>query len=73
MGCTWEAPFLWLGGGLPSGFPTSWLMMGKVTCSIIFGNEHVNALGKEAGSQHFGFIRTILKWEGPCRAAGPVS
>lgn len=46
MGCAWEAPFLWLRGGLPSGFPTSWLMMGKVTCSIIFGNEHVTAPGQ---------------------------
>lgn len=33
--------------GLPSGLLTfSWLTMEKLTCTIIFGNEHVNAHGQ---------------------------
>lgn len=50
-----------MGGGKarPSGHLTSsWLLVEKVTCTVIFGNEHVN-MGKEAGRQHFGFSRTI--------------
>lgn len=37
-------------GPLPSGLLTfSWPLAEKVTCTIIFGNEHVNACGQRQG------------------------
>lgn len=52
-------------GPLPSGLLTSGLG-GKVTRTIIFGNEHVKACGKEAGSHVLvSQERGTQSWKGP--------
>lgn len=61
MGSAGKAPSVGLGraGGMrgpPSGLLTfSWLLMEKVTCTIIFGNEQVNACGRRGRESRFWF------------------
>lgn len=61
MGSAGEAPSLWLRkegrmqGPLPSGLLTFWPSVEKVTCTIIFGNEHVKACGQRGRESTFWF------------------
>lgn len=78
MGSIGEAPSLWLWkGGCKARCPQAswpsgpWWKRSPAPSSLEMSmSKHV---GKEAGSQHFGFIRTRHpELEGPCWAAGPV-